>query len=122
MSYQSGQVNLGNASIATGISTTTSGQTIKTYTQNGTGSLQTVATVPAGKRWTLVGANWYTAIAIDGIVYKTDGSTIVNCAKVAQNTIGFQYFPMWVYAAGESVKATVTNGGTYSLILIEESA
>lgn len=87
-------------SVAVGLPTPASTQTIINVANVGSGSVQNAYTVTAGKSFALFGilqsgtANTYR-------VYKTDGTTMVMSTT---STDVMSAIPIWIYTAGQIVK------------------
>lgn len=124
-SFSSGLTSItGNVSVSTtsAIVTPSATQTIVRAFAAGTGALQTIYTVTAGKTAYLFACQWSGTAADSPVVYLSDGSTIVAAAKIAANsTHSFQpAIPIAAYAGGTAVKCFAAATSTTLLILIEQ--
>jgi hypothetical protein len=93
-----------------GINIPSSDQTIVNEHFTGTGGLQTVYTVPAGKLFYLFGVRMSNGVNL-GNIYKNDGTTIVyyGSTLAGQSNLNLSTSsPLAVYSATESVKANFT--------------
>jgi hypothetical protein len=125
--YNSGLVNFAGT-VSTNTTYPVPGSTQSTvYTfATGTGASQTVLTVGAGKKGLVYGANLIGGAGAGNLtVYKPDGTTAlftVNTTAGSANGLCVSPVPIWIFAAGEAIKATCSNTYTFTLFYLEVPA